>query len=80
MKIFDKNMYQHNPNRNSLFNLASELFDIHMCLPGYEILAFEKPCLHYHKISSEARLIYTGLNGNEPIENMQLYTGYSLEK
>ena len=28
-------------------------------LAGYEILAFEKPCLHYHKISTEFQLIYT---------------------
>ena len=37
----------------------SELFGIHLCLAGYEILAFEKPCLHYQKISTESRLIYT---------------------
>ena len=48
----------------------SELFNIRFRLPGslspwlaarcgYEILAFEKPCLHY-KISIESRLIYTG--------------------
>ena len=48
----------------SLFNLArSELFGIRFRLPGslsrwvagYEILAFEKPCLHYHKISTECQ-------------------------
>ena len=47
-----------------LFNLArSELFGIRFRLPGslsrwvagYEILAFEKPCLHYHKISTECQ-------------------------
>ena len=49
-------------------------------LAGYEILAFEKPCLHYHKISTESQQFTQGVNGNEPIENMQLYMGYSLEK
>ena len=50
-------------------------------LTGYEILAFEKPSLHYHKISTESLFIYAhGVNGNEPIENMQLYMGYSPEK
>ena len=28
-------------------------------LAGYEILAFEKPCLHYHKISTESQLLCT---------------------
>ena len=46
-------------------------------LTGYEILAFEKPCLHYQKISTESRF---GVNGNEPIESLQLYMGYSLKK
>ena len=27
---------------------------------GYEILAFEKPCLHDQKLSTDSRLIYTG--------------------
>ena len=51
-----------------LFNLArSELFSIRFRLPGslarwlagYEIFAFEKPCLHDHKISTEFKPIYT---------------------
>ena len=52
-------------------------------LTGYEILAFEKPCLHYHKISTESPLdLGQGVNGNEPTESMQLYIymRYSLEK
>ena len=49
-----------------LFNLARASFLVYVfvslarCLAGYEILAFEKPCLHYHIISTESRLIYTG--------------------
>ena len=43
-------------------------------LADYEILAFEKPCFHYQKISTESRQFSQGVNGNEPIESMQLYT------
>ena len=32
------------------------------------------------KISTECRMITQGVNGNEPIENMRLYMGYSFEK
>ena len=47
----------------SLLNFArSELFSLPIrlagWLAGYEILAFEKPCLHYHKISTESQLIW----------------------
>ena len=43
-----------------------------------KILAFEKPCLHYHKNINRIPTGYAhGVNGYEPIENMQLYIGYS---
>ena len=44
---------------NSISPEASCLVYVSVSLAGYEILAFEKPCLHYHKISTECQLIYT---------------------
>ena len=42
---------------NSISPEASCLVYVFVSLAGYEILAFEKHCLHYHKISTESQLI-----------------------
>ena len=72
--------------RSELFNLGrSELFGIRFRLPGSLALC-QNSCFGEAllTLSQNINRIPTGyaqgVNGNEPIENMQLYMGYSPEK
>ena len=67
-----------------LFNLArSELFSIRFHLPGSlatKFLLLRSPVYTILKYQQNSNYLHQGVNGNEPIEDMQLYMGYSLEK
>ena len=73
---------QNSRNSRKYVHAKISTLKVRFRLPGSlatKFLLLRSPA-YTHKISTASRLFAQGVNGNEPIENMQLYMGYSLEK